>query len=58
MRSGDGSTSLTTGCINNYLGCRRIFDVDARRARPHPWTQACPNNVDPESRRHQREPPA
>ena len=42
------SRQLVDGVINNYVGCRAIFDVSAGPAGRHPWSaKRCPNNVDP-----------
>jgi hypothetical protein len=50
MRQCDGLDGLVDGVINNYLGCRAIFDVSAGRPNRHPWNaKRCPNNVDPDS---------
>jgi feruloyl esterase len=47
MRQCDRLDGLTDGVINNYIACRRLFDV-TEGPRP-PWTtKRCPNNVDPD----------
>jgi feruloyl esterase len=59
MRQCDGLDGLTDGIINNYMGCRAIFDVSqegtpsGRSGRQgarnrEPWAgKRCPGNVDP-----------
>jgi len=49
IRQCDELDGLADGIINNYMGCRAIFDV--RRGAPNrdPWTaKRCPNNIDPD----------
>jgi Tannase and feruloyl esterase len=49
MRQCDGLDGLVDGVINNYLGCRAIFDVSAGPPGRRPWNaRRCPNNVDPD----------
>lgn len=48
MRQCDKLDGLVDGIINNYMGCRAIFDVKQAKPRRHPWAaKRCPNNVDP-----------
>ena len=48
MRQCDGLDGLTDGIINNYMGCRAIFDVTQGARGRQPWaSKRCPNNVDP-----------
>ncbi|MFG5407191.1 tannase/feruloyl esterase family alpha/beta hydrolase [Piscinibacter sakaiensis] len=48
VRSCDGLDGLADGVINNYIGCRQVFDVTRRSASTSPWAAIrCPNNVDP-----------
>jgi feruloyl esterase len=48
IRQCDGLDGLADGIINNYMGCRAIFDVTQGKKGRHPWaTRRCPNNVDP-----------
>ena len=48
IRQCDGLDGLTDGIINNYVGCRAIFDVGQGAKNRHPWAaKRCPNNVDP-----------
>lgn len=48
MRQCDGLDGLTDGVINNYMGCRAIFDVKQGAANRKPWAaKRCANNVDP-----------
>jgi pimeloyl-ACP methyl ester carboxylesterase len=48
MRQCDGLDNLVDGVINNYVGCRAIFDVSAGPPNRHPWSaKRCPNNTDP-----------
>ena len=37
MRQCDGLDGLVDGVINNYLGCRAIFDVKQGAPRRDPW---------------------
>jgi hypothetical protein len=49
MRQCDSLDGLTDGVINNYLGCRAIFDVTQGPPNRKPWAmKRCPNNVDPD----------
>jgi pimeloyl-ACP methyl ester carboxylesterase len=48
MRQCDKLDGLTDGIINNYMGCRAIFDVSQGAPNRQPWaTKRCANNVDP-----------
>lgn len=48
MRQCDKLDGLVDGIINNYLGCRAIFDVKQGKSGRDPWAaKRCPNNVDP-----------
>src|SRR6185312_16405437 len=48
MRQCDPLDGLTDGIINNYMGCRAIFDVKEGTAARHPWAaKRCPDNKDP-----------
>jgi feruloyl esterase len=48
MRQCDGLDGLDDGVINDYLGCRAIFDVNDGRGPPAPWSaRRCPDNRDP-----------
>src|SRR5262245_20440317 len=48
MRQCDALDGLADGIINNYMGCRAIFDLSRGRAGRRPWaTTRCPENVDP-----------
>jgi feruloyl esterase len=48
MRQCDKLDGLVDGIMNNYMGCRAIFDVHQGAKNRHPWaTKRCPNNVDP-----------
>lgn len=48
MRQCDKLDGLTDGIINNYIGCRRIFDVSQGLPNRQPWAaKRCPNNIDP-----------
>ena len=48
MRQCDELDGLADGIINNYMACRRIFDVTQGAKNRHPWTaKRCPNDVDP-----------
>ncbi len=47
MRQCDPLDGLTDGVINNYMGCRAIFDVSQAKPGRHPWqAKRCPDNVD------------
>jgi feruloyl esterase len=49
MRQCDGLDGLVDGLINNYMGCRGIFDVNQGAPGRDPWAaKRCPNNVDPD----------
>ena len=49
MRQCDGLDGLVDGIINNYMGCRAVFDVKQGAKGRHPWSaKRCPNNVDPD----------
>jgi feruloyl esterase len=48
MRQCDRLDGLTDGIINNYMGCRAIFDVTQGPLNRQPWAaKRCPNNIDP-----------
>jgi Tannase and feruloyl esterase len=48
MRQCDKLDGLVDGVMNNYMGCREIFDVKQGKQNRHPWaSKRCPNNVDP-----------
>jgi Tannase and feruloyl esterase len=48
MRQCDKLDGLTDGIINNYMGCRAIFDVTQGSSNRQPWAaKRCPNNIDP-----------
>ena len=48
MRQCDKLDGLTDGIINNYMGCRAIFDVSQGPPNRQPWAaKRCPNNIDP-----------
>jgi Tannase and feruloyl esterase len=48
MRQCDKLDGLTDGIINNYMGCRAIFDVSQGPRNRQPWAaKRCPNNIDP-----------
>jgi feruloyl esterase len=48
MRQCDKLDGLADGIINNYLGCRAIFDVKQGKPGRDPWAaKRCPNSVDP-----------
>jgi len=48
MRQCDKLDGLTDGIINNYMGCRAIFDVSQGLPKRQPWAaKRCPNNIDP-----------
>lgn len=48
MRQCDAIDGLVDGVINNYMGCRAIFDVSQGAPGRKPWaSKRCPNNVDP-----------
>jgi hypothetical protein len=48
MRQCDKLDGLTDGIINNYVGCRAIFDVRQGSPNRQPWAaKRCPNNIDP-----------
>ncbi len=49
IRQCDGLDGLADGIINNYMGCRAVFDVKQGAKGRHPWSaKRCPNNVDPD----------
>ena len=49
MRQCDALDGLADGIINNYMGCRAIFDVTQGARNRKPWAaKRCPNNVDPD----------
>jgi hypothetical protein len=49
MRQCDGLDGLQDGIINNYQGCRAIFDVNQGTPGRDPWAaKRCPGNVDPD----------
>ena len=48
MRQCDKLDGLIDGIINNYMGCRAIFDVTEGALNRQPWAaKRCPNNIDP-----------
>jgi Tannase and feruloyl esterase len=48
MRQCDKLDGLIDGIINNYMGCRAIFDVTQGSPNRQPWAaKRCPNNIDP-----------
>src|SRR6185295_9466415 len=48
MRQCDKLDGLTDGIMNNYMGCRAIFDVSQGPRNRQPWAmKRCPNNIDP-----------
>jgi feruloyl esterase len=48
MRQCDKLDGLADGIINNYMGCRAIFDVTQGEPDRDPWSsKRCPDNVDP-----------
>ena len=48
MRQCDKLDGLADGIINNYMGCRSIFDVRKGAPNRQPWAaKRCPDNVDP-----------
>ena len=48
IRQCDKLDGLVDGIMNNYMGCRAIFDVHQGAKNRHPWAaKRCPNNVDP-----------
>jgi feruloyl esterase len=48
MRQCDKLDGLADGIMNNYMGCRAIFDVKQGAPNRDPWAaKRCPNNVDP-----------
>ena len=48
IRQCDSLDGLADGIINNYMGCRAVFDVTQGKKGRHPWAaKRCPNNVDP-----------
>jgi feruloyl esterase len=48
MRQCDKLDGLVDGIINNYIGCRAIFDVTQGSPNRQPWAaKRCPNNIDP-----------
>jgi pimeloyl-ACP methyl ester carboxylesterase len=50
MRQCDSLDGLADGIVNNYMGCRAIFDVSQGARNRHPWSaKRCANNVDPNS---------
>ena len=49
MRQCDPLDGLTDGVINDYMGCRAIFDVSRDPRNRRPWaTKRCPDNRDPD----------
>jgi hypothetical protein len=47
LRQCDKLDGLTDGIINNYMGCRAIFDVNQGARGRNPWiARRCPNNID------------
>lgn len=48
MRQCDKLDGLADGIINNYMGCRSVFDVSQGAPNRQPWAaKRCPNNIDP-----------
>jgi feruloyl esterase len=48
VRQCDELDGLADGIINNYVACRRLFDVTQGTKNRHPWTaKRCPSDVDP-----------
>jgi feruloyl esterase len=48
MRQCDNLDGLVDGIINNYIGCRAIFNVSQDPPNRQPWAaKRCPNNIDP-----------
>lgn len=48
MRQCDGLDGLDDGVINDYLGCRAIFDVNDGKGTSTPWSaRRCPDGRDP-----------
>ncbi len=48
MRQCDKLDGLVDGIINNYVGCRAVFDVKQGKSGRDPWAaKRCPNNMDP-----------
>jgi Tannase and feruloyl esterase len=48
MRQCDKLDGLIDGVINNYMGCRSIFDVSQGAPNRQPWAaKRCPSNIDP-----------
>ena len=48
VRQCDELDGLADGIINNYVACRRIFDLTQGAKNRHPWTaKRCPNGIDP-----------
>jgi feruloyl esterase len=49
MRQCDNLDGLVDGLINNYLGCRAVFDVNQGTPGRDPWAaKRCTGNVDPD----------
>jgi feruloyl esterase len=49
IRQCDELDGLADGIINNYMACRRIFDVTQGPPNRDPWeARRCPDNVDPD----------
>lgn len=49
MRQCDDLDGLVDGLINNYMGCRAIFDVNQGEPGRDPWSaKRCPADVDPD----------
>ncbi|MEO8136609.1 MAG: tannase/feruloyl esterase family alpha/beta hydrolase [Betaproteobacteria bacterium] len=49
LRQCDSIDGLLDGVINDYLGCRAIFDVNQGAPNRRPWaTKRCPDNRDPD----------
>ena len=56
MRQCDGLDQAVDGVINNYMGCRALFDVTQGQPGRRPWaTKRCPNSVDPDPDRRDRQ---
>ena len=48
MRQCDGLDGLLDGVINNYMGCRKVFDVKQHPPGYNPWSaKRCPDGADP-----------
>jgi hypothetical protein len=48
VRQCDKLDGLVDGIMNNYMGCRAIFDEKQGAKNRHPWAaKRCPGNIDP-----------